>query len=97
MGNSGGLRNNNVFQPFHYIFQPYPIEEVGRKQRFGAVVRKGFQKWPLLLRALQEMTRSEWCPALPQLHIQENQDHGYGSRALKPQLSAATLHQFTTH
>lgn len=63
MGNSGGLFNN-VFQPFHCIFPLYQIEEVGRDQRLGEVV---FQKWPLLLGALQEMSRSGQCPALPQL------------------------------
>lgn len=61
MGNSGGLFNN-IFQPFHCIFQLYQIKEVGRDQRLGEVV---FQKWPLLLGALQE-PRSGQCPALPQ-------------------------------
>lgn len=40
----------------------------------------------------------EWvvsCPSTVRAH--ENQDHGCGSRALKPQLSAAALHQSKTH
>lgn len=64
MGNSGGLFNS-LFQPFHCIFRLYQIEEVGRDQRLKKVL---FQRWPLLLGALQEMPRNgQWqCPALPQ-------------------------------
>jgi len=97
MGNSGGLFNNNIFHPFHCIFQLYHIEEMGRNQN---AQRDCAQRFSEVASASESSARDaqEWvvpCPTT--VHAHENQDHGYGSRALKPQLSAATLHQSKTH